>query len=203
MAVLRTDMFTCPSCRLTLKLPEPGAVVCGTCGWRGEAYLFSPIQTEIRRAESARPDDATCIHHPSKRATATCSGTGDYICALCAVEIKGKTYSVQYLENAGKQKVTEAYAPVLPRPDRVINLYLLTIFIPGVNYVTIPLAPLWVAHAFVLRARAKRMRDNDPMYARLVSRLRISVHLIVLVLVLIVWIGAALVMISAALSDQN
>ena len=46
----------------------------------------------------------------------------------------------------------------LPRPDTTVYLYLLLCFIPGVNYVMLPFAFLWIPHSFFLYAKALRMR---------------------------------------------
>src|SRR3712207_1092454 len=82
-------LFACPSCRAPLDPPAPGRTLCPRCDWRGEAYLFTAKVLAVEAAEAALPDDATCAHHPRKRATAVCAGTGDYVCSLCAVELEG------------------------------------------------------------------------------------------------------------------
>src|SRR5689334_5511439 len=127
--------FSCPRCDSVLSPPSQGATRCPGCGWKGEAYLFSPAAMEVQTAEHALPDDATCIHHPRKKAIAVCAGTGDYICSLCAVDLDGETFSAQYLGAAGKQKAGRAFERNLPRPDSQVVLYLLMPFIPYVNFV--------------------------------------------------------------------
>ena len=85
--------FICPGCTRTLATAEQGSTSCPECGWHGEVYRFVPMAVQINAAETALPDEATCIHHPSKKATAVCAGSGDYICSLCAIDVEGQTYS--------------------------------------------------------------------------------------------------------------
>ena len=111
-----TTEFGCPGCGSLLSLAQPGSTRCPRCGWKGEVYTFSPKAVEVSAAETALPDEATCIHHPSKKATAVCAGTGDYICSLCAIEVDGQTYSAQYIDSGGKKTVASAFAKPFPGP---------------------------------------------------------------------------------------
>src|SRR5207248_2157926 len=106
----------CPSCSREFQGPFLGSQACAFCGWIGEVYVFDPLPSTLDRAEQALPEDSVCMHHPSKKATAICAGTGDYICALCAVDLNGQTYSASYLGNAGKEKVGTAFDRYLERP---------------------------------------------------------------------------------------
>src|ERR1700733_5222528 len=130
--------FLCPGCAEQL-IPTSSAVICPRCAWKGEAYLFSPRILAATNADIALPDEATCIHHPRKKATAVCAGTGDYICSLCAVELDGETLSAAYLATVGKKKAGKAFERNLPRPDSRIVLYLILPFIPYVNFLAIAL----------------------------------------------------------------
>jgi hypothetical protein len=139
---------------------------------------------DVRTAEVALPEDATCIHHPRKKATTVCAGTGDYICSLCAVELHGQTYSAQYLATAGKALASKAFDRYLPRPDSRVALALLLLFIPGLNYLFF----LWIPYGFYNLVQAWRLRKQDDLFRRLVGSGRL------------VWLGILLSLISLVLA---
>src|SRR5262245_48239980 len=90
MEVVQTvSQFICPGCAAVLQPGPEVHVLCPACQWTGQAYLFQPVATRVDLAETALPDDAVCAHHPGKRAVAVCAGTGDFICALCAIDVGG------------------------------------------------------------------------------------------------------------------
>ena len=178
------SQFTCPGCSAILMPTGHGATRCLSCGWRGEAYLFTPSMIVASGAEAALPDDATCIHHPSKKATAVCSGTGDYVCSLCAVDINGQTYSAEYLNGAGKATVGKAFDRRLRRPDSQARLYMVLFLIPYANVVGAFLIP----HGFILYARALRLRREDELFARLMSKTSVVLLPILLSLIGLFWI---------------
>jgi hypothetical protein len=103
------------------------------------------------------------VHHPTKKAIAVCAGTGDYVCALCAVDIEGATYSVAYLDGPGKEKLTEASRRYFQRPDSgalgFVALSILVIF----------LSPLFVPCAVHQYVQMIRLRRQSPIYRRLVG----------------------------------
>jgi hypothetical protein len=183
-----TAEFGCPGCASILSLAQPGPTRCPRCGWKGEAYQFSPKEVDVTAAATALPDEATCLHHPTKKATAVCAGTGDYICSLCAIDVNGQTYSAQYIESGGKEKVGGAFAQTLPRPDRRIHVYLLLLFVPYIDVIFLLGAFLWIPHSFVLYARALQMRREDPIFARLMGTTSVVLLPIVLALVGIGWL---------------
>ena len=184
--------FPCPTCSAMLSTPAPGATACPRCGWAGEAYLFNPKPITAAAAEMALPDDAACLHHPSKRATAVCAGTGDYICSLCSVEIEGNTYSAQYLDAGGRAKAAKAFDRKLPRPDRYIYTYLILLFVPYVNFILIPFTFLWVPHAYILYRRALKERRENPLFARLMSKRDVIVLPTLVSIVAIAWLAGVI-----------
>ena len=175
-------VFACPGCRATLAADD-GSTRCPHCDWRGEAYTFTPRVLAVDVAENALPDDAVCLHHPTKKATAVCAGTGDYICTLCSVDIEGQTYSADYLNAGGHATAVKAFDRKLNRPDGQIYLYVLCCFIPGVNYLALPLAFAWVPHAFFLYAKALKQRRENPIFARVMGKFAVVAIPIVLSLV--------------------
>jgi hypothetical protein len=192
----------CPTCFGLLPSPVAGPTECLHCRWRGEAYAFPARQLQVDQAEAALPEDAACAHHPRKRATSVCAGTGDYICPLCAVEIDGQTYGAAYLAAGGKAKAAQAFDRTLPRPDNYIYTYLICIFIPYVNVIVIPFAFVWVPHAFVLYVRALRMRRENPLFARLMGRGRVIAIPILLTLVSVLWLVGAAFLTYAIASEE-
>lgn len=194
--------FACPGCGALLATTAPGATLCPRCNWTGEVYHFNPRQITADSAEAALPEDATCMHHPSKKATAVCAGTGDYICSLCAVDIEGQTFSAEYLNSAGNKKARKAFNRMLPRPDKFVYTYLIFLFVPYVNFILIPFAFLWIPHGFILYRRALKMRDEDPLFARLMSRWDVVAIPLLLTLVAIGWVIGA-VAIGMAISESR
>jgi hypothetical protein len=189
--VATTPEFSCPSCLTTLSSLAQGDTSCPRCGWKGEVFTFSPSELQIEAAEAALPDEATCINHPSKKATTVCAGTGDYICSLCAIEVKGQTYSAQYIDTTGADNLKAAFKQTYSRPDRRINLFLISVLIPGVNYVTVPFAFLWIPYCFVLYRRAMKMRREDPLFEQLMGTSYVVIIPILLVLFAIGWLVGA------------
>ncbi len=204
MPQLRTAIthFTCPSCRNELAPTTSGPVRCPSCDWRGEADLFSAKHLAVDAAETALPEDAVCVHHPRKRATAVCAGTGDYICSLCSVELNGETYGANYLAAGGKDKAAKAFDRNLPRPDNYITTYLILIFVPYVNVVMIPFAFIWIPHAFILYARSLRMRRENPLFARLMGRWRVITIPILLCIVSALWIAGVTALIYFIMDEE-
>ena len=156
----------------------------------------------MQEAELALPDDATCIHHPKKKAIAVCSGTGDYIPPLCSIDLNGKIYSADYLNSTGKTRIGQAFERSLPRPDGLAVLYAISVFIPGVNYVTVPFAFLWIPHAFFLYARALQMRRQNPLFKRVMGRGRVIVLPIVLVVLSLGWTIGLIVILAKVLGSK-
>ena len=135
--------------------------------------LFRPVALETSKAAAALPEDATCVHHPDKRADSVCEGTGDFICGLCAVEVDGRTFSAQHLSAAGKGKARKAFERYLPRPDSTVATFLLLCFVPYINCFWMLGAPVWVVLGYMKLASAYRMRREDPFFARVASRGRL------------------------------
>ena len=161
-----TTATLCPRCGIELSLSNPDDVACTGCKWRGQVYAFSPPVVKVVEQAQAMPDDAACVHHPSKRAITTCAGSGDYICALCVVEIDGQSYGAAYLETAGKAKATKAFDRYIPRPDSMIVTAVV------VSYFYLIPALVAIPWAVVQFFKMQKLRREDPLYARIVSRQR-------------------------------
>lgn len=186
--------FVCRDCRTSLQVAQPGAILCPNCGWKGEFYAFpDAIPLEINQPENALPENAVCLHHPNKKAMHTCSATGDYICALCAIELDGAVYGVEYLNStAGRQKIREIYKCILKRPDRIILVYFITLIIPIINIATSALAVVWIFHGYSLHRQATKAHETDPLYARAVTKRALRLYFFFLTLALILWVAAVI-----------
>jgi hypothetical protein len=188
MTALPAVPVYCPGCKTGVMVDVPGMNRCPTCGWTGQIYTFRPTAIGAESAELALPDDATCIHHPRKKATAVCAGTGDYICSLCTVDLHGQTYSAQYLEGGGKEKAAKAFDRKLDRPDSKALLYLGLLIVPYINVGVVLLGFFLVPHGFILLARARRKRREDPVFHKLVSPTRLVVITILTAIYAVGWI---------------
>ncbi len=194
----------CPRCRTQI---DSGGIVdsrcsCFNCGWKGQALLFHPIALEAESAQQALQDDAACVHHPTKRAVHICAGTGDYICALCAIEIEGDTFSTQYLDTVGKDKASKAFDRYLARPDRAAVLYMGLCFVPYVNFFWMMGMPVWAPLGYLKLIKANKLRHQDPLFGKLVSRRRlitIGILLTLFTVICVTMFGFLIVAIIAGL----
>lgn len=173
---------TCPKCGNPLTTSTTSSIAaCQACRWRGRAYSFDPPPVQIDQPKQALADDATCVHHPNKQAVTVCEGTGSYICALCAVEVNGKTYSADFLNRGGLKKLGEFFDRNLPRPDRAIVYF----FVFSIFPYTAIAGPVLLILAFIRFAQYRKMLTQESLLKRVVPRGRT----IVLGLTLIAWLG--------------
>ena len=144
---------------------------------------FASTEPPVDRVDAATEQHAICAHHPENRAVAECAGTGNYICALCAVDIDGVTYSVQFLDStAGKALVAERFASSLPRPDRLVWHLLAFLCVLPITIVMIFLSFIWVPVAFIYWVKAIRVRRDNELYRRIVSGWKVATMLAGLVI---------------------
>jgi len=71
------------------ELSGPPAAVCPECGAASIVRVFPALfygPSGPVTAETAAEGEATCFDHPAKRAVASCSRCGRFVCQLCAVE---------------------------------------------------------------------------------------------------------------------
>jgi|GEM_PF-1869763 len=196
--VMQKRVLPCPGnqCRGSLRHAANGTFQCDTCRMQVNAELFNPVKPVIQSPELAMSEDATCVYHPQKKAVTVCQGTGNFICALCAVEVKGKTYSVQYLESsAGKKATDEIISRYLPRPDRVVNNILVALFIPYADAVVFILFPIWAAYGYLQCGKMAKMRRENALYHDLVGKSRIITAAVLLSVVLAGWLVLAVLII--------
>lgn len=173
----------CPACAQPITPSETVLNTrCALCGWAGQVLVFNPPAPKaVDQPAPAMGDDTTCVHHPTKRAEAVCSGTGDYICSLCAIDVQGKTYSAAYLNRTEKTDLSEQFNRTLARPDRVILLLALLSIFPW----TAIAGPAFLIFAFFQFAKLRRQRRESSLYRRLTD----GNQQLAIILLLGLWIG--------------
>ncbi|GJM24079.1 MAG: hypothetical protein DHS20C16_04940 [Phycisphaerae bacterium] len=167
--------FLCPNCMISLELHVSDPTRCPNCGWHGTVLTFNPLELSVDSGELALADDATCVHHPTKRAEAVCDGTGDYICALCSIEHEGNVYSAEYLNTAGAKIIAKGFDRRIERPDSTVILYMGLCFVPYVNALWYLGWPVWVTLGWMKLFKARRAISEDQILARVVSPARIII----------------------------
>lgn len=102
----------CNRCQRPLpqwELAKQDAVLCPECGASSTVRVFpalfyasaGPVRTEV-----AAQGEAACFDHPSKRAVASCSHCGRFVCQLCAVEFRGGVWCPSCFTAAGRSGET-------------------------------------------------------------------------------------------------
>ncbi len=170
-----TPDFLCPNCMISLDLVEGEKTRCPNCAWAGTVWHFNPLELSVESGQAALADDATCAHHPTKRADAVCEGTGDFICALCAIEHEGTVYSAEYLNTAGAKIIAKGFDRRIDRPDSTLILYMGLCFVPYVNVFWWAGWPVWTTLGWIKLFKARRHVAEDQILARLVSPTRIII----------------------------
>lgn len=105
----------CPVCRAPWP-EDPGLLAampaCPACGRETSVTVFPALARGTPRG--ALPEtvllegEATCFHHPQKRAVVPCAECGRFLCALCDVELHGRHLCPGCLEtNRRKGRLTE------------------------------------------------------------------------------------------------
>lgn len=199
--------WPCPICGGTLTPPYPvgGKTVCPKCRWTGDAFLFKRLPIAVTAAESALPEDSACIHHPTKKATAICAGSGDYICSLCAIDVDGQTFSAEFLNKnkLGKAKLGKAFDRYLPRPDsHIFVLIVCSIFVPYVDFVLLAGACFWIPYAFHLYFKALRLRRENELFNRVMPKSRVVTIPIYLSLIGLGWVAGVICLVVVLLTRR-
>lgn len=129
---------------------------------------YSPVVEEAAVGEAATPEDAVCVHHPGRRAEATCAGSGAYVCPLCAVKLNGQVFDTAFVEAGGSTVLGQALRREIARPDRQTN----QAFFASVVLFFLPI--LFPLAGMIYAVQHLRLRARDPLY-RAVARHRWAV----------------------------
>jgi len=79
----------------TWELAAQHAALCPECGAYSTVRVFPALfygPSGPATAEAAGEGEATCFDHPAKRAMASCSRCGRFVCQLCLVDFKGAVW---------------------------------------------------------------------------------------------------------------
>lgn len=197
-----TAGIACPGCNAWLPAREAvgghGRIVCSGCGWRGEAHFYDPVPASVEQAQTALPDDATCVNHPTKKAVHICAGTGDYICSLCAVEIANGIFSANYVDTHGEKALAKHFQKTLPRPDRLLRFTAVAAVVLTCMYI----GPLLFFLGPLFWWRMLRQRKQSELYRRVVSLVDVIVWLI-LTIVAISFVGFIIFAIVLAIINHH
>lgn len=155
----------CDKCGTPHQGTAPYPSRCAVCNARVGFYVYDPPAKPLDKTELALPDDVTCMSHPAKRATEICEGTGSYICALCAVTIGDKTYSADFINSGGLEKLKKGdiFERKLQRPDQlavacgILALLLSTTLVGG---------PILLVMSGIYYFRHLKMKKQNKLYDR-------------------------------------
>ncbi len=159
---------SCLACGYWLEDPPDWPGACPRCGRKIAWYDFDPVVPDAAGPEVAMPEDVTCAFHPGKKAVETCAGTGSYICSLCAVPVGDQTYSADFLNRGGLQKIgrPQAFNHTLPRPDHTAGICMLFAVLMSCFIIASPI--IW-ALAIWQTVKHARLRGTNPLYAKVTS----------------------------------
>lgn len=192
------DDVRCPNCRGVFSQSPGWPTRCDLCRATVAVLDFDPPMELVDEAKAAMPDDVSCAFHPGKRAETVCDGTGSYICSLCAVPVGGKTYSAEFINNGGLERLGkgDVFERTLPRPDYVawscLVLAILTLWTGVGPLVLVPVGG-WQF------ARHVKLKKTSSLYAKATGRMTTALLAIVyLVIGGLVLIGAVTLIVSLA-----
>ncbi len=93
------------------ELAASGTAICTMCGSDNRVRVFpSVLGSEMpAHAEAALEGEGACFDHPAKRAVASCSQCGRFVCQLCAVEFGREIWCPSCVAaGAGRAKAVKA-----------------------------------------------------------------------------------------------
>lgn len=87
----------CARCQTPLpkwELASGDQAVCTNCGAPNTVRVFPALLASMQaaRPDSAAEGEAACFDHPGKRAVASCSQCGRFVCTLCAIPQGDRTW---------------------------------------------------------------------------------------------------------------
>ncbi len=104
---MKQDLLSCENCHGVL---EPAAVNtsspqrCPHCGEESHRLAFPAVLQDVPKGVApqavADESEAGCFQHPDSRAVASCCISGQFLCALCDIDINGQHFAPDSLEGA-------------------------------------------------------------------------------------------------------
>ena len=106
----------------------PVELTCSSCGAQLTVYRFPALMRQLpletSEASKAQADEATCYHHPERRAEAVCETCGRFLCGLCGIHFNGQTLCPACLA-LRQTAAADAHIPRRVRYDRIAMLCVL------------------------------------------------------------------------------
>lgn len=192
----------CPKCDGWLEtlsqIGRQGRITCSKCKWTGEVRLYDPLPRQIEQAQQAMDADARCAFHQSKKAASICSGTGDYICSLCAVKVDGQTYSATYIDLHGQAKIQDHFSKELARPDRITTWMIVLCLFP---YPLIA-SPVTLPIGMIQWWKMVKQRQQNPSYRNMVGMTSVVISGFLLLLLTLALIGGFIAIVVAIFNEM-
>lgn len=153
---MQPEPLACTKCRKPLPAADAAALTaCPACGGELHVDVFPAFYKPLapgRPAERVGAElEASCFHHPDKRAAVACDACGRFLCTLCDLELDGRHLCPVCLQSARVQGTVAALQTERVSHDGIalaLALYPMLIF--WVTPVSAPVA-LW----FTVRAWRK------------------------------------------------
>ncbi|MFC1462989.1 B-box zinc finger protein [Verrucomicrobiota bacterium] len=110
MTLAPTFAVSCPRCRVALPWESyntPGFVPCPSCGAEIYAAVFRAASEGAKKGATGDAllddADASCFHHPSKKAVVVCEMCGRFLCSLCSIKLGGQDLCAACISAAKKK----------------------------------------------------------------------------------------------------
>ena len=172
------------------ELAVSGAAVCPACSAANHVHVYPAAlgtTASDSRPEAANEGEAACFDHPGKRATASCSQCGRFLCRLCAVNFGGEIWCPTCVATgAGRAKAV--------RQDTSRTLYdSMVLTLPLASLLLWPLTLIAAPAALVLGL----LKSREPLSIVRSSRWRLWTGMLIALLEMAAWVWGIVYAISA------
>jgi hypothetical protein len=161
----------CPVCFRPLKPAEmkSGTIFCKGCGKNFEAVVFVPPPETIAvrgivatgTADEPGGSGAPCARHALNAADSNCERCGNFMCALCRIDLAGKTYCPACFERILEQGTEELPAEREFHSRGIASLAAVSGFlIPFFGALMGPVGVVYSIKAFRDARRGKKVAGN-------------------------------------------
>ena len=143
----------CPKCQrpLPARFGNHEGMPCYQCEAELDVWVFPAFfhEPEVKLAQTLDIEgDASCFHHPTKKAEIVCDACGRFLCALCDLEVHGRHICPTCL-NSEQDKEGSLGAPLsktITRHDKMClqTSLVMLLFLPLAVVMT-PIIWFWIA----------------------------------------------------------
>lgn len=108
------DTVRCPRCRRPIDVNSIATSVnarCPLCGRSFEAVRFQPVDKTVMAAQPVDGQIAAtqpCANHPRNAAVTNCQRCGAFMCALCRIDVDGRTLCPSCFERLSSEGSLES-----------------------------------------------------------------------------------------------